>query len=60
MRPYDPKTQGNERDLTELFLDDAEAFNGAPTAVQIAAPTFQDEICLEAAARVDAILRSSP
>ncbi|CAK7222448.1 hypothetical protein SBRCBS47491_004868 [Sporothrix bragantina] len=35
---------------------DAEAFDGAPTAVQVIAPRFQDELCLEAAARIDAVL----
>ncbi|CAK7199704.1 hypothetical protein SEUCBS139899_002387 [Sporothrix eucalyptigena] len=38
---------------------DAEAFDGAPTAVQVVAPRFEDELCLEISAQIDAVLNGT-
>ena len=39
-----------------IYLDDPEEVDGAPCAVQIVAPRFQDEKCLAAAEIIDRAL----
>ncbi|KAH7027015.1 amidase signature domain-containing protein [Macrophomina phaseolina] len=43
---------------SHILPADPDAANGAPFAVQIVAPRFQDEACISAAAVVDKVLRS--
>jgi amidase len=43
---------------SNILLDDPDAVDGAPCAIQVIAPRFQDEKCLWAAAIVDRDIRS--
>jgi hypothetical protein len=39
-----------------MILDDPKAFDGAPCAIQVVAPRFQDEQCLFASRIIDDVL----
>lgn len=58
LRPYREESFNSRIDWANCgCLDDPDAVDGAPGAIQVIAPRFQDEMCLAAARVIDQDIR---